>query len=196
MGILATEFIRSAQTKMVSALAVNTNDLIERASKQLAEQKLVQPPQWALYVKTGRHKERPPLTDDWWYVRSAAVLRSIYKLGPIGTSKLRTKYGGRKNRGYKPEHHYKGSGAIIRKILQQLETAEFLKQAEKGVHKGRVITPKGKSFLDKIAVQMIKEVPKEVKKEVKVVKAEVEVAPIKEKGEELTIKDQSVRKKK
>ena len=176
---------------MVGALEVNTNDLIERASKQLAEQKLVQPPKWALYVKTGMHKERPPLMDGWWYARSAAVLRSVYKLGPIGTSKLRTKYGGRKNRGHKPEHHYRGSGAIIRKILQQLETAGLLKNVEKGVHKGRAVTPKGRSFLDKIAIQMLKEAPKEVKKEAKL----VEAAPVEEKGEELTVKGQRIRKK-
>jgi small subunit ribosomal protein S19e len=142
---------------MVNALEVDPNELIERAAKLLEEGKLVEPPEWSGYVKTGMHKERPPVNRNWWYVRAAAVLRSTYKLGPIGTSKLRTKYGGRKNRGVKPEHHYRGSGAVIRKALQQLEKSGLVVNQEKGVHKGRNISNKGKSMLDKIAAQMIKE---------------------------------------
>jgi len=142
---------------MASALEVDPNMLIERVAVMLKEQKLVTPPAWSGFVKTGRHVERPPVERDWYYMRSAAVLRSVYKLGPIGTSKLRTKYGGKKNRGYKPERFYKGSGAIIRNTLQQLEKIGFLAKADKGPHKGRKITPKGMSFLDKVASQMLKE---------------------------------------
>ncbi|MBI4153310.1 30S ribosomal protein S19e [Candidatus Woesearchaeota archaeon] len=147
---------------MASALEVNPNELIERAAAMLKEQKLVTPPAWSGYVRTGRHTERPPVEKDWYYMRSAAVLRSVYKLGTVGTSKLRTKYGGKKNRGYKPERFYKGSGAIIRNSLQQLEKVGFLAKSEKGPHKGRKITPKGTSFLDKIASQMLKEGAKHV----------------------------------
>ena len=102
------------------------------------------------------HKERPPMSDEWWYMRTASVLRAVYRLGPVGVSKLRTKYGGRKNRGVKKEHFYKGSGNILRKSLQQLEKAGFVKFAEKGVHKGRIITPKGRAFLDKISTNLKK----------------------------------------
>jgi len=49
----------------------------------------------------------------------------------------------------KPEKFYKGSGNIIRKILQQLEKAELIKQNEQG-RKGRIVTNKGRSFLDKL----------------------------------------------
>src|SRR3989338_1228886 len=134
-----------------------------------------------LILKTGMHKERPPVDEDWWYFRSASVLRNIYRFGPVGVSKLRTKYGGKKNRGVKKEHFYKGSGSILRKSLQQLEKAGFVKFAEKGVHKGRVITPKGKSFLDKIATQLYGLKPKheikaEEKKEIVEVKQEQKAA--------------------
>ena len=91
------------------------------------------------------------MDNEWWYKRAAAVLRSVYIKGPIGTSKLRTKYGGKKNRGYKPEKFYRGSGKIIRTVLQQLETSGLIIQQQKGVHKGRVVTPKGKIFLDKLS---------------------------------------------
>ncbi len=128
---------------------VPQNDLIEEVALEL--QKMIKAPEWAAFVKTGAHKERPPLRSDWWYVRAAAILRSVYLLGPIGVSKLRTKYGGKKNRGFKPERFVKGSGAVIRKILQQLEEQGLVKQGEKGVHKGRIITPKGVSLLSQAA---------------------------------------------
>lgn len=135
---------------------VRTEELINRAALELKTQKLVEPTEWSKFVKTGHHKERLPDNPDWWYYRSAAILKTINSKGPIGTQKLRTKFGGRKNSGHKPGHFYPASGSIIRKILQQLEKAELVKQAEKGKHKGRVLTPKGISFLDKIAVKLAK----------------------------------------
>ena len=134
---------------------INPNILIEKAAEELKKIKEIQPPSWAKFVKTGVFKERPPLDKDWWYKRVAAIPRRLYiSKGPIGTSKLRTKYGGKKNRGYKPERYYIGSGSIIRKSLQQLEKAGFIIQAQKGVHKGRIVTPKGASFLNKLASQI------------------------------------------
>lgn len=133
---------------------VDAQELILKTAEELKKIPEIKAPSWAAFVKTGMHKERPPVNNNWWYVRTASVLRIVYRLGPVGVSKLRTKYGGKKNRGHKKEHFYKGSGSILRKSLQQLEKAGFVKFAEKGVHKGRVITPKGKSFLDKIASQI------------------------------------------
>ena len=148
---------------MTHILAVNPSELNKKVAEELKKQKLVHPTSWSQFVKTGHHKQRLPDDMEWWYIRSAAVLRSVAKLGPVGTEKLRTKYGGRKRRGYQPEHFYKASGSIIRKILQQLEKSELIKQVQKGVHKGRVLTPKGTSLLDKIAVQLSKQEHKESK---------------------------------
>ena len=142
---------------MTQILTVNANKLIARAADELQKEKLVQPVSWSAFVKTGHHNDRLPDNPNWWYVRAAAVLRSIAKLGPIGTEKLRTKYGGRKNRGHQPEKVFKASGSIIRKILQQLEKSLLIKQTVHGGHKGRVLTPKGVAFLDKIAVGIQKE---------------------------------------
>ncbi|MBI4019795.1 MAG: 40S ribosomal protein S19, partial [Candidatus Aenigmarchaeota archaeon] len=100
------------------------------------------------FVKTGVSRERPPTQANWWWIRAAALLRRVYLDQQIGVSHLRKKFGGRKNRGHKPEHKYPASGKIIRKILQQLEAAGYVK-AEKG--KGRSITPKGQQFLDRTA---------------------------------------------
>jgi len=141
---------------MVTIYDVDASKLIKKASEELKKIELIKAPEWAKYVKTGASKERPPVEKDWWYARSASILRKVYILGPIGVSKLRKKYGGKKNRGHKPERNYKGGGSIIRKALQQLEKDELIKQVEKGVHKGKIITPKGKKFLDKLSGEIQK----------------------------------------
>ncbi len=156
---------------MVTIYDVDPNELIEEAAKELQKMDSIQAPDWAPFVKTGHSKERPPVRKDWWYIRAAAVLRKIYRMGPIGVSKLRNMYGGRKNLGVAAEHTYPGSGNIVRKVLQQLEKADLVRQGKIGVHKGRIITPKGKLFLDKIAAKIkgsgkeVKEPSKEAKKE-------------------------------
>jgi small subunit ribosomal protein S19e len=139
---------------MTHILLVDANELNSKVAEELKQQKLVEPVDWSKFVKTGHHKERLPDDADWWFHRSAAILRSIAKLGPVGTQKLRVKYGGKKNRGHKPERFYPASGSIIRKILQQLEKSQLIKQTEKGVRKGRVLTPKGVSFVDKVAIEI------------------------------------------
>ena len=83
---------------MVTIFDANPNDLIEQAAEALKKVKDIQPPAWAAYAKTGHFRQRAPLKQDWWYMRAAAVLRAVYLLGPIGTHKLRTKYGGKKDR--------------------------------------------------------------------------------------------------
>ncbi|MFH1210963.1 MAG: 30S ribosomal protein S19e [archaeon] len=133
---------------MPTVYDVDANSLIEKAAQELKKVESIQAPKWAVFVKTGHSKQRPPENSDWWYHRSASILRKVYLRGPLGVSKLRTNYGSKKNRGHAPEHRYRASGKIIRVMLQQLEAAGFIKQTEKKGHKGRFITPKGKAFLD------------------------------------------------
>jgi len=133
---------------MGSIKDIDPGKLIEKTAEELKKIKEIEPPEWSAFVKTGVHKERLPVQKDWWYTRSASVLRKVQLNNRIGVEKLRKIYGGRKNLGHKPEHKKKASGAIIRNILKQLEAAELVK-SEKG--KGRVITPKGQSFLSRAA---------------------------------------------
>ena len=130
---------------------VDATELIEAVAKELQKEESITPPAWAVFVKTGVHKERPPARQDWWYVRAASILRKVRLKGPIGVSKLRTIYGGKKSRGHKSEIFKRGSGNIIRKLLQQLEKSELLKKEKKGTHNGRVITPKGIKLLDNVS---------------------------------------------
>jgi len=159
---------------MPTMFDVDVNDLIEEVAKDLQKVKEIKPPEWSFFVKTGMHKERPPKREDWWYVRCAAVLRSVRKLGPVGVQKLRTKYGGKKSRGHKTEHFYKGSGNILRKALQQLEAAGLIKKTEKGTRKGRIITPQGVSIIDKAAVRLYKPMEKKEEKPAKEAKPAAE----------------------
>jgi len=112
-------------------------------------------PEWVNFVKSGASKERPINEEDFWYKRAASILRQIYKKKVVGVSRLRTKYGSRKNRGFKPEEFRKAGGKIIRTILQQADKAGFTEIARdiKGVRKrkpGRTLTEKGKSFMEEI----------------------------------------------
>lgn len=141
---------------MASVYDVDPRLLIEAASKELQRNPSIRPPLWSKFVKTGNHKERQPARSDWWFVRAAAVLKTIYSRGPVGVSKLSVKYGGKKRRGAASPKFTRGSGSILRKVLQQLESAGYVKQSKTGVHKGRVVTPEGKSFLDRIAISIMK----------------------------------------
>jgi small subunit ribosomal protein S19e len=138
---------------MASIYDVEPIKLIEALTKEFEKNKELAMPDWAQFVKTGAHVERPPAQANWWQIRAAALLRTVYKDGPVGVSKLRTKYGGRKNRGVKPHRLYRAGGKIIRTILQQLENAGYVKKAEKG--KGRIITSQGQAILDNTANQLL-----------------------------------------
>ena len=124
------------------------NKALAIALKEMDE---FQIPEWALFVKTGSNKERPPFDVDYWYTRSASILRQIYRDGTLGVERLRTRYGSRKNRGMAPEKFMKSGGKIIRTILQQAEKAGFV---EKSTTKkaGRKLTDKGKIFLEEIKI--------------------------------------------
>lgn len=141
---------------MVTALEVPADRLIEKLARYLKENvPSVKPPKWAYFVKTGAHKERPPENPDWWYYRAASILRKLYKSGePVGIETLKTVYGGRKRHGVSPKHFAKGSGSIVRKILQQLEREQLVKTI-KG--EGRVLTPQGHALLDRLAYEVMQE---------------------------------------
>lgn len=131
---------------MVSARDVDPQGLIAKAAQDL--EKEMQMPEWARFIKTGVSRERAPEQKNWWFLRSASVLRQIYMDGPVGVERLRSFYGGRQRRGHKPSHFKKAGGKILRTILIDLEKQGLVKTEGK---KGRIITPKGQKFLDQMA---------------------------------------------
>ncbi|MBI3334709.1 40S ribosomal protein S19 [Candidatus Pacearchaeota archaeon] len=106
-------------------------------------------PTWIDLVKTGAHKQRPVIDEDFWYRRAASILRQAYTRGVIGVGRLRTRYGGRKDMGMQPPRFIKAGGKIIRLILQQAETAGLLEKT-KGKRAGRQLTANGRQFMEAI----------------------------------------------
>ena len=141
--------------------------LVEELAKKLKEMPEFAQPEWSLFVKTSVSKERPPERDDWWYIRAASVLRRVYVKGVIGINRLKKKYGGRQDRGARPEKFRKGSGKIIRTILQQAEKVGLVEKL-KGKVFGRRLSKKGKEFLENLAAEVKENKIKENKsKEIK-----------------------------
>ncbi len=133
---------------MTTAYDVPAGSLIEALTAKLKAVDAIKAEEWTLFVKTGRHREKGPAEADWWHRRVAAVLRKVYILGPIGTSRLSAEFGGPSDRGSRPNAAVKGSGSISRMALQQLEKAGFV-QKQKST--GRVVSAKGRGFVDAAA---------------------------------------------
>jgi len=129
----------------------------EKYNKALAEAlKSVnefQKPDWVDFVKTSTNRQRPSIEEDFWYKRSASILRQIYIKKIVGVERLRTRYGGRKDRGNRPPEFRKGAGKIIRVILQQAEKAGFIEKVKTPKKSGRQLTEKGKVFLESVGVK-------------------------------------------
>lgn len=139
---------------MTTVFDVPADVLINHAAEELEKNDKINPPEWSNFVKTGVHKERKPENTSWWYVRCASILRRVYIDGPVGVISLKTFYGGKKDRGVTPEVFKKGSGSIVRGALHQLEDAGYVEKIEGG----RIITPQGRSFLDKNSSEVIKDI--------------------------------------
>jgi len=140
---------------MTTIYDVPADTLISEVAKELSENKKIKSPEWVPFVKTGVHTERRPENPQWWYIRCASILRRIYIDGPVGINSLRTYYGGKKDRGTNPEKFMRGSGSITRTALHQLERAGFVEKLKEG----RIVTPAGKSFLDKASFKLKKDIP-------------------------------------
>jgi len=114
----------------------------------------IKSPEWSEFVKSAPGKERPIDDPDFWYKRTASIMKQFHKMKVVGVNRLRTKYGSKKNRGYKPEKFIKAGGKIIRTILQQLDNAGLtdITKPIKGVKgkSGRQLTLKGKEFMEEI----------------------------------------------
>jgi len=139
----------------MSIYSVEPIKLIQAVSEKLKEYSEIKPPEGSEFWKTAFYKEIAPLDqENFWYIRSASVLRKIWKFGPIGVNRMRKKYSGKNRRGSKPTHSAKGSGKIIRVAIQQLEDAKLLEKTEKG---GRKVSPEGISLLERSAHWLLRE---------------------------------------
>ena len=128
--------------------------LIASLAEKLKALDAIKAPEWASHVKTGTHRERPPVQDDWWHTRSASVLRKVAIKGPIGVNRISHEFGGPKDRGVKRTKAVSGSRNISRKILQQLAESGLLEDSLNSagtVNRGKVISAEGQRLLDETA---------------------------------------------
>ncbi len=129
---------------MANVFDVDSAELIKRMAAKLEAAK-IEKPAYVDFVKSGAGKERAPSQKDFWYTRCASVLRHVYINGPIGVSRLRKMYSSRKRHVVHRHHHYPAGGSIISDSLHALEKLGYIKSTKQG----RVLTPQGKSFVDK-----------------------------------------------
>ncbi len=122
------------------------NKLLAAALKDIPEFKK---PEWVDFVKSSTHKQRPIFDPDFWYNRAASILRQIYIKKIVGVQSLRTRYGGRKDRGMKPPRFKKSGGKIIRSLLQQAEAAGLVEKV-KAKKSGRQLTKAGKELMESL----------------------------------------------
>ena len=128
--------------------------LIASLSEKLKSFDMISAPEWASQVKTGTHRERPPVQEDWWHTRAASVLRKVAIKGPIGTNRISQEFGGSKDRGVKKNKAVAGSRNVARKILQQLSDSGLLVESLNtagNVNKGKIVSSKGQALLDNVA---------------------------------------------
>jgi small subunit ribosomal protein S19e len=136
---------------MITVYDAPAGKLVSELAKELKNEKGIVAPKVAKFVKSGVCNERPPQQEDFWYIRSAAILRKIYlSEKPLGVQRLRNAFGGKKRRGHKQAHRRKAGGKFIRLMVQQLEKEGFIKKTIKP-RKGRIITGKGRKILDALA---------------------------------------------
>ncbi len=126
--------------------------LLPQLATELRNRQAVAPPTWATFVKTGVHKQRAPVETDWWYLRSASVLRKIYVKGHIGVTRLSAEYGGKRDRGSAPYHARSGSRSILREIVHQLEKSGLVQPYKT---RGRRVTPEGEKLLSAVAKDIL-----------------------------------------
>jgi len=137
---------------MVNVHDVPSGRLIPALAEQVKSLPGLEAPEWARFVKTGSHAERPPQQPDWWFTRAASLLRKLYLHGPVGLGDLERAYGGSKAVAYFPKHHRDAGGSSVRRILKQLEQAELVAKTPKG----RILTSKGTAMLDKVSVELFR----------------------------------------
>ena len=142
---------------MAKVYDVPADELISRLTNVLKNEE-IPAPNWAMFVKTGAHADKPPQKSDWWYTRCASILRKIYLRGPLTVIDLRTIYGdGKSKMSYGARHHKDASGAVIRNAIHGLEKLGYLEKVEK---KGSVISRQGMQKLDKLSTEILNELIK------------------------------------
>merc|ERR1739847_45103 len=157
MGLISRVSSRTYRKKskkkypiMVCVKDVNQSDFVVAFAAFLKKTGKINVPKWSDFAKTATQKQMPPVDDDWFYVRTAAVARQLYIKGTVGVGRMSTIYGSTVNRGCRPCHTNKGNGHIARVAMQELEKMKLVEKAEKG----RKLSKDGQRDMDRVAAQI------------------------------------------
>merc|ERR1712028_190066 len=121
----------------VTVKDVPADEFIKACADFLKRQPKFDVPKYHDIVKTAVVKEFAPYDEDWFYIRSASVLRKVYLRKGTGVGALKKWYGGSS-----------GTHRGTRKAMLELEKLEMMEHCSDG---GRVITSKGRAEMDRIA---------------------------------------------
>ncbi|KAK5094003.1 Protein component of the small (40S) ribosomal subunit [Exophiala xenobiotica] len=144
----------------VTVRDVDAQKFIVAYADFLKRQGKLQIPGWVDTVKTSHSNELPPQSQDWFYIRAAAVARHVYLRKSVGVGRLAKVHGSTKNRGSRPNHHVDASRSVDRKVLQALEKIGIVERIDEdtedaGGKGGRRITQAGQRDLDRIAMTAV-----------------------------------------
>merc|ERR1712006_56254 len=128
---------RRMSRRSVTVKDVPADEFIKACAEFLKRQPKFDVPKYHDIVKTGVIKEFAPYDEDWFYVRSASILRKVYLRKGTGVGALKKWYGGSS-----------GTHRGTRKAMLELEKLEMMEHCSDG---GRVITSKGRAEMDRIA---------------------------------------------
>jgi len=136
----------------VSVKDVDQHEFVRQVAAFLKKTNKVKVPEWADLVKLAKFKELAPIDSDWYFVRTASIVRHLYFRSPAGVGAFTKVYGGRKSNGTRPSHFCRGGKSVNRKALQTLEAIKWVEKGEDG--RGRALSKQGRKDLDRIASQM------------------------------------------
>ncbi|AAT42788.1 30S ribosomal protein S19e [Picrophilus oshimae] len=136
---------------MVDVKKVPADLLINDVASKLKSMNIEQP-EWVSYLKDGMGKQKSWDQEDWYYTRLASMMRKLYLYGNLGIMHMSEEYGGKVDRGTKRYHPAAGSRYIVRQLFKKLEELGLVKKEKTG----RVLSPQGRSMLDKSAAEVLK----------------------------------------
>merc|ERR1711941_243215 len=118
MGLISRVSSRTYRKKvkknhpiMVWVKDVNQTDFVYAFASFLKKTGKINVPKWSDMAKTATQKQMSPASDDWFYVRTAAIARQLYMHGT------------------RPSHTRHGNGHIARCALQELEKMKLVAKA-------------------------------------------------------------------
>ena len=152
---------------LITVKDVPAHDFILAYADHLKKTQKIESIKNAHFIKTSHASHNSPYSEDWFFVRAAALARKLYIRPELGVETLKHLFGRRKNNGNAPYTHAVASGKVIRFALQQLEKSNIVMRLNDKRNKGlkaipaieskklpRVLTPEGQKELNEIAKQV------------------------------------------